>query len=62
MEQRFVVKLEEDIEDAIGEVIASLGLKNLPVIPSRQTMHMMAKAAVTVYEAAVDIHREHSDE
>ena len=26
----------------------------LPLLPSRHTMHLMAKAAVTVYEAAVE--------
>jgi len=26
----------------------------LPLLPSQQTMHLMAKAAVTVYEAAVE--------
>ena len=34
-----------------------MGLKKLPLLPSRQTMHLMAKAAVTVYEAAVENHR-----
>ena len=31
-----------------------MGLKKLPLLPSRQTMHLMAKSAVTVYEAAVE--------
>ena len=35
-------------------VIVGMGLKKLPLLPSRQTMHLMAKAAVTVYEAAVE--------
>jgi len=26
----------------------------LPLLPSQQTMHLMAKAAVAVYEAAVE--------
>jgi hypothetical protein len=34
-----------------------MGLKKLPLLPSRHTMHLMAKAAVTVYEAAVDNQR-----
>ena len=29
-------------------------LKKLPLLPSQQTMHLMAKAAVTVYETAVE--------
>jgi hypothetical protein len=31
-----------------------MGLKRLPLLPSQQTMHLMAKAAVTVYEAAAE--------
>ena len=62
MEQKVVRKLEEKIEDAVAEVIVGMGLKKLPLLPSRQTMHLMAKAAVTVYEAAVENHRESPDE
>ena len=54
MEQKVVRKLEEEIEDAVAGVIVGIGLKKLPLLPSRQTMHLMAKAAVTVYEAAVE--------
>ena len=54
MEPRTVRKLEEKLEDAIAEVIADMGLKKLPLLPSQQTMHLMAKAAVTVYEAALE--------
>ena len=58
MEQKVVRKLEEEIEDAVAEVVVSMGLKKLPLMPSRQTVHLMAKAAVTVYEAAVENQRE----
>jgi hypothetical protein len=54
MEQKVVRKLEKEIEDAIAEVIVGMGLKKLPLLPSRQTMHLMAKAAVTVFETAVE--------
>jgi hypothetical protein len=54
MEQKAVRKLEEEIENAVAGVIVGMGLKKLPLLPSRQTMHLMAKAAVTVYEAAVE--------
>lgn len=54
MEQKTVRKLEEKLQGAIAEVIADMGLKKLPLLPSQQTMHLMAKAAVTVYEAAVE--------
>jgi hypothetical protein len=49
-----VEKLEDRIQEAIAAVIAKLGLKRLPLLPSQQTMHLMAKAAVTVYETAVE--------
>ena len=44
------------LEEAIADVIGRLGLKKLPLLPSRHTMEMMAKAAVAVYEAAVEEH------
>ncbi len=53
MDQKLVRKLEREIEDAVAEIIVGIGPKKLPLRPSRQTMHLMAKAAVTVYEAAV---------
>jgi hypothetical protein len=34
-----------------------MGLKKLPLMPGRQMMHPMAKAAVSVYEAAVENRR-----
>ena len=43
-----------EIEEAIAGVIIKMGLKRLPLLPSRQSMHLMAKAAVTVYETAVE--------
>ena len=54
MDHKIVEKLEDRIEKTIAEVIVKMGLKKLPLLPSRQTMHLMAKAAVTVYEAAVE--------
>jgi hypothetical protein len=37
-----------------------MGMKRLPLPPpSLHTMQMMAKAAVAVYEAAVENHHEH---
>jgi hypothetical protein len=46
MEQKIVRRLEKEIQDAIADVIVGMGLKKLPLLPSRQTMHLMAKAAV----------------
>lgn len=57
MDPRTVEKLEEKIEEAVAEVIAKMGLKKLPLLPSRHTFQMMAKAAVAVFEAAVERQR-----
>ena len=53
MDRKTVEKLEEKVEEAIAEVITKIGIKKLPFLPDRRTRHLMAKAAVTVYEAAV---------
>ena len=53
MDQKTVEKLELKIEEAMIEIIVKMGLKKLPLLPSHQTIHLMAKAAVAVYEAAV---------
>ena len=62
MDQKTVEKLEEKIEEAIAEIIVKMGLKKLPLLPARHTMHLMAKAAVTVYEAAVENQRREEDQ
>ena len=54
MDQKTVQKLEKEIEEAILGVVAHLGLGKLPLLPSQKTMHLMAKAAVAVYESAVE--------
>jgi hypothetical protein len=56
MDPKTVDKLEAKIEDAIAEIIVKMGLRKLPLLPSRHTMHLMAKAAVAVYEVAVENH------
>lgn len=54
MDHKVVEKLEVKIEKAIAEIMSGMGSRKLPMIPDRHTMHLMAKAAVTVYEAAVE--------
>ncbi len=54
MDPRIVAKLEENLEAAIAELIRKRGPDTLPLQPARRTLHLMAKAAVTVYEAAVE--------
>jgi hypothetical protein len=53
MDQKSVEKLEENIEEALLEVFDSIGQKRLPLLPNGETVHLMAKAAVSVYEAVV---------
>ena len=57
MDEKTVGKLERELEEAIAGVVAHLGLRRLPLVPSQQTMHLMAKAAVAVYESAVENQR-----
>lgn len=52
LDEKTVRKLEGKLKDAIAQVIVKMGLKRLPLLPSDQTMHLMAKAATAVYEAA----------
>jgi hypothetical protein len=54
MDHKAVERLEREIERAIAGVVVGLGLKKLPLLPSQRTMHLMAKAAVAVYEASAD--------
>jgi hypothetical protein len=61
MDHNTVEKLEEKIEEAITEVIVKMGLKKLPLLPSRHPFQMMAKAAVSVYEAVVEDERKPRD-
>lgn len=53
MDEKSVRMLERRIEKAVLEVISDMGLKRLPLLPSQQTFHLMAKDAVAVYEAGV---------
>ena len=54
MDGRLVSKLEREIEKAVAQTIKGIGQVQLPLLPSQRTMHLMAKAAVAVYEAAVE--------
>lgn len=61
MDPKTVHKLEKALGQPIGDVIHRLGVKKLPLLPSYRTMEMMAKAAVAVYEAAVEEHQGKKD-
>jgi hypothetical protein len=58
MDPKSVRKLERDLEKAIAEVVIVRN-KNwtYPLLPSRHTIQMMAKAAAAVYEGAVEDYR-----
>ncbi|MFN7803241.1 MAG: hypothetical protein ACK5TO_04470 [Planctomycetaceae bacterium] len=53
MDPRTVEALEKEIEQAIVKIVVKWNLKRLPLLPDQRTFHLMAKAAVTVYETAV---------
>jgi malic enzyme len=57
MDGKTTRKLEHELEQAIAGIVARLGFRKLPMLPSQHTMHLMAKAAVAVYEAAVENQR-----
>ena len=54
MDPKVAKRLERELEKAVIEVVCRLGLKKLPLLPAHRTMTLMAKAAVAVYEQAVD--------
>ena len=54
MDPKTVERLEAKLEEAIADVIVKMGLKRLPLLPSRHTIQMMAKAAAAVYEVAAE--------
>jgi hypothetical protein len=49
MDQRLVEELEAAIQESIAAAFKQV--KRLPLKPTKRTLHMMAKAAVAVYEA-----------
>lgn len=53
MDQRDVDLLEKKIEGAIADVLEKIHPKILTSFPDDRTIHLMAKAAVTVYEASL---------
>jgi hypothetical protein len=54
MKPNLVEKLEDLLEQAIAEALDSKKVKKLPVQPRREITHLMAKAAVAVYEGVVE--------
>lgn len=54
MKPDLIEKLEELLEQAIADALDSKKLKKLPVKPRRGITHLMAKAALAVYEGVVE--------
>ena len=54
MKPDLIEKLEELLEQAIADALDLKTLKKLPVKPRREITHLMAKAAVAVYEGVVE--------
>jgi hypothetical protein len=55
MNAKTVEKFERKFEESVAEIITKMR-RELPLLPSRHTMHLMAKAAIAVYEAADEDH------
>ena len=63
MKQKAVSALEQNLENAILRVIMrSIKGRRIPLLPSHRTIHLMAKAAVVVYETAVEVSESESRE
>ena len=54
MDGKTVRMLEEEIEESLTRIFREWKGGELPLLPSERTVHLMAKAAVTVYESAVE--------
>ena len=54
MKPKVIEQLEELLERAIADALESKKLNKLPVKPRREITHLMAKAAVAVYEGVVE--------
>ncbi|QDV70522.1 hypothetical protein Poly24_42460 [Rosistilla carotiformis] len=54
MEPRIVDQVERQIEAALAKLFEQPSHASLPLHPSRKTLHLMAKAAATVFETAVE--------
>ncbi len=58
MDHRLVETLEREIKEALAVIVLRRTKgAGMPLPPSPRTMHLMAKAAVAVYEAVVDERR-----
>jgi hypothetical protein len=56
-----VRELEEEVESAIAQVMRRLEKEGEFGLPSGRVVHLMAKAAVAVFEAADAIHEQRNE-
>ncbi len=61
MNHKSIEKLEHELEVAIAELLERLESRRFPPNPSSLTVHLMAKAAASVYEAVIESQREERD-
>ena len=54
MDGKSVRMLEEEIGATLARLFRQLKGLKLPLVPNERTIHLMAKAAVAVYESAVE--------
>lgn len=55
MDQEVLRRLDRELTKAIADVVVvRLGLKHLPLLPSHETLEMMSRAAVAVYEETIE--------
>ncbi|QDS89825.1 hypothetical protein EC9_40260 [Rosistilla ulvae] len=54
MKPKIVDQLEREIEAVLAELFDQPRNSPLPMQPSPKTLHLMAKAAATVFETAVE--------
>ncbi|WP_417736046.1 hypothetical protein [Rosistilla oblonga] len=62
MEPKIVSRLEREIEAVLAELFAGTETQEFPLQPSPQTLHLMAKAATTVYETAIENRQREKDQ
>ena len=61
LDAKTIDKLEAKLSQAIASCVLEMGLKRLPLLPNQDILHLMAKAAVTAYEAADANQREDAE-
>ena len=61
MDHKSIERLEHDLELAIADVMERLDKRKFPSRLPPHTLHLMAKAAATVYEAVAEFEESERD-